>query len=379
MGAIYADFGKTQRGNIFRYNSIHDCITDTLQENDVNGIYLDNQSDGSEVYGNIIYNINGDGVFINGGRDNTVRDNIFANLESGINFTASGRNTSWGWYQNWLNGVTTYGLIGDNVVPYDSELYSKYPHMNGIMDDDPPTPKYNIFKRNIGYKVEECYTIDPQTKYGTGMNVEDMYNLNDIDEGYTTLKDVGFTSVANNDFSLKDDAFVYEKYEDFEKIDYSRIGLVTSQLKGLLSKDAVALAINKPTSYVNWERKLIDKDNIDVVPFIENDLTYVPVRFLSEAFGATVEWKDNKAYIDLNGETIIFTPGSTDVEFNGAVIDIEVPMIIKNERIFIPLRAVSELYGKKVFWDDCGLVIVSGYDLEDKMNEDRIYDLYNRM
>ena len=61
------------------------------------------------------------------------------------------------------------------------------------------------------------------------------------------------------------------------------------------------------------------------------------------------------------------------------MLDVEAPMIIKNDRIFIPLRAVSELYEKKVFWDDCGLVIVSGYELEDKMNEDRIYDLYNRM
>lgn len=379
MGAIYADFGKTQRGNIFRYNSIHDCITDTTQENDVNGIYLDNQSDGSEVYGNIIYNINGDGVFINGGRDNTVRDNIFANLESGINFTASGRNVSWGWYQNWLDGKTTYGLIGDNVVPYESELYSKYPHMNGIMDDDPPTPKYNIFKRNIGYKVEECYTIDPQTQYGTGMNVEDMYNLNDIDDPYETVKDVGFVNLSKNNFALKEDSIIYEKYEEFEKIDESRIGLVTSQLKGLLSKDAVALAIGKPTSYVNWERQLIDKDNIDIVPFIENDSTYVPARFLSEALGATVEWKENKAYVDLDGETIVFTPGSTDVEYKGAVVDAGAPLLNKDGRIFVPLRAVSELYGKKVFWDDCGLVIVSGYDLEDKMNEDRIFDLYNRM
>ena len=379
MGAIYADFGKTQRGNIFRYNSIHDCVSDSTQETKVNAIYLDNQSDGSHVYGNIIYNIKGDGVFINGGRDNTVRHNIFANLDYGIHFTASGMNVSWGWYQNWLEGRTTFGLIGDDVVPYNSELYSKYPHMNGIMDDNPPMPKYNIFDENVGYKVEKCYDVDPQTRYGTGLNIEDMYEMNEIDEGYETSKDVGFVDVAKDNFSLKEDAYLYEKYEGFEKIDESRIGLITSQLKGLLSKDAVALAINKPTSYVNWERKLIDKNNIDVVPFIENNLTYVPVRFLSEAFGATVEWKENKAYIDLNGDTLVFTPGSTEVEYKGAIVDAGAPLIIKNERIFVPLRAVSELYGKKVFWDDCGLVIVSGYDIEDKMNEDRIYDMYNRM
>ena len=379
MGAIYADLGMTQRGNIFRYNLIHDCVSDTEQDNKVQAIYLDNSSSGSSVYGNIIYNIKGDGVFLNGGRDNTVKQNIFANLESGVKLTASGRNVSWGWYQNWLDGKRTFGLIGDDILPYESELYSKYPHMNGILDDDPPSPKYNIITENVAYMSEKCYDIDPQSNYGTGLTLEDMYEMSEIDEGISTKKDIGFINVAKNNFGLKDDSSVYEKYEDFEKIDTSRMGLVTSQLKGLLSRDAVALAIDKPISYVNWERKLIDEDNVDVVPFIENDFTYVPARFLSEAFGGTVEWTDGKAYVDLGAEKLVFTPNSTEVEYQGAMVDIEVPMIIRNERIFLPLRAVSELYGKKVFWDDCGLVIVSGIDLKDAMNEDRIYDLYNRM
>ena len=379
MGAIYADFGMTQRGNIFRYNLIHDCESDTSQSNKVQAIYLDNSSSGSTVYGNIIYNIKGDGVFLNGGRDNTVTHNIFANVESGVRLTASGRNVSWGWYQNWLDGKRTFGLIGDDILPYESELYSKYPHMNGILDDDPPSPKYNIITENVAYKSEKCYDIDPQSNYGTGLVESDMYEMSEIDEGLSTAKDIGFINISKNNFGLKDDSAVYEKYEDFEKIDVSRMGLVTSQLKGLLSKDAVALAIDKPISYVNWERKLIDDTNVEVVPFIENDRTYVPARFLSEALGASVEWTDGKAYIDLGGETMVFTPDSSEVEYQGAVIDVEAPLIIRNDRIFVPLRAVSELYGKKVFWDNCGLVIVSGADLTDVMNEDRIYDLYNRM
>ena len=379
MGAIYADFGMTQRGNIFRYNLIHDCVSDTEQDNKVQAIYLDNSSSGSTVYGNIIYNIKGDGVFLNGGRDNTVTKNIFANVESGVRLTASGRNVSWGWYQNWLDGKRTFGLIGDDILPYESELFSKYPHMNGILDDDPPSPKYNIITKNVGYKVEKCYDIDPQSNYGTGLKLEDMYEMSEIDEGMSVTKDIGFINIAKNNFGLKDDSAVYEKYEDFEKIDVSRMGLVTSQLKGILSKDAVALAIDKPISYVNWERKLIDDTNVDVVPFIENERTYVPARFLSEAFGATVEWTDGKAYIDYGGELMVLTPDSTEVEYQGAMIDVEAQLLIRNGRIFIPLRAVSELYGKKVFWDNCGLVIVSGSDLTAAMNEDRIYDLYNRM
>ena len=53
-------------------------------------------------------------------------------------------------------------------------------------------------------------------------------------------------------------------------------------------------------------------------------------------------------------------------------------MIIENDRIFLPLRDVSELFGKEVFWADCGLVVVSDKNIEKYMNEDRIYDLYNR-
>ena len=40
---------------------------------------------------------------------------------------------------------------------------------------------------------------------------------------------------------------------------------------------------------------------------------------------------------------------------------------------------MSELFEKQVFWDDCGLVVVSGKNIEKYMNEDRVNDLFNRM
>ncbi len=379
MGAIYSDLGMTQRGNIFRYNSIHDCYSNTSQSHKVQAIYFDNSSTGSTAFGNIIYNIGGDGIFINGGRDNTIENNIFANLENSINLTASGRAVSWGWYGAWLDGTRTYGLKGDNIVPYTSELYAKYPHMTNILDDDPSLPKYNVLQNNVSYKVGSEFDIDPLASTGSGVTVEDMYNYSTIIDGIETVKDVGFRNAAENDFALNEDSSVYTDLPDFEPIDADRIGLVTSQLRGLLSNDAIALAIGKPVSYVNWTRKVIDEDNIDVVPFIENDYTYVPVRFLCESLGATVEWEDNKAYIDYNGDALVFTPNSMTADVAGSEVELDAPMLIKNDRIFVPLRAVGEILGKNVFWDDCGLVIVSGSEIESKMNEDRIYDLYNRM
>lgn len=393
MGAIYMNNGYPNRGNIIRYNSIYDCLSNSGQVGtgdvgggwSVYGVYLDNFTSGVSVYGNVISNIAGKAVFINGGRDNTVTGNIFANTTSGAYLSASSMNQSWGWYQNIISGASDRGLaLGDKVygvdtVKYNEAPYDKYPHLAGILEDDFPKPKYNVLKDNVAYKAGDVHEIDPQTSYGTGMSMDDMLELNTVGDGIETVKDLGFKDAYNGEFSLKENSEIYEKLPDFEKVEYEKVGLVTSQLRGFLSNDAVALAIGKPTSYVNWERKLIDEDNIDVVPFIENDSTYVPVRFLSEALGATVEWKDGKAYVDYNGDVLTFTPNSATADFAGREVELASPMIIKNDRIFVPLRAVSELFGKEVYWNDCGLVVISGSDIEDKMNEDRVYDLYNRM
>jgi len=393
MGAIYSNNKYPNRGNIIRYNSIYNCLSTSSQVGggDVGGswsvyaIYLDNFTSGVAVYGNVISNVHGNGVFINGGRDNLVKSNVFANVRYGVHLSASSMNQNWGWYQSIMSGASDRGLAlggkvyGVDTVKYNEAPYTKYPHMAGILEDDFPKPKYNEVGNNIAYKSEKVHNIDPQTSYNTGMVLEDMYELNTIGEGIDTVKDVGFKDALFGDYALMPNSEVYEKLPEFEKVDYTKIGLVTSQLRGFLSDDAVALAIGKPTSYVNWERKLIDKDNIDVVPFIENGSTYVPVRFLSESLGATVEWKDAKAYVDYNGDVLTFTPNSMTADFAGVEVELANPMIIKNDRIFVPLRAVSELYGKEVYWNDCGLVVVSGENIEDKMNEDRVYDLYNRM
>lgn len=393
MGAIYMNNGYPNRGNVIRYNSIHDCLSGSSQVGagdvgggwEIYGIYLDNFTSGVSVIGNVINNIMGKAVMVNGGRDNTVKNNIFANVRYGAYLSASSMNQSWGWYQGIMSGSSDRGLAlgskvyGVDTVKYKEAPYDKYPHLANILEDDFPKPKYNELKNNVAYQTNGVYQIEPMTSSGSGLTMEDMYTLNEIDKGLDTKKDVGFKDVKNGDFSLKGDSQVYEKLPEFEKVDYDRIGLVTSQLRGLLSKNTVALAIGKPSSYVNWKRTLIDSENIDVVPFIQDNSTYVPVRFLSESIGAAADWKDGKAYIEYNGKTITLTPNSDKADYNGSEVTLAAPMIMKNNRIFVPLRSVSELFEKKVFWDDCGLAIVSNVDLSDKMNEDRIYDLYNRM
>ena len=53
---------------------------------------------------------------------------------------------------------------------------------------------------------------------------------------------------------------------------------------------------------------------------------------------------------------------------NGEEISLEVPMKVINGRTYMPLRAISEMIDKEVFWDDCGFITVS--DTENLFNSE---------
>lgn len=51
-----------------------------------------------------------------------------------------------------------------------------------------------------------------------------------------------------------------------------------------------ALYVGSNKAFVNDVEKQIDEQNGDVTVFVENDRSYVPVRFISENYGGSVEW-----------------------------------------------------------------------------------------
>ena len=178
---------------------------------------------------------------------------------------------------------------------------------------------------------------------------------------------------------MKDDSQVFEKLEDFKQIESDRIGLVTSRLRSALSKDSMAMVVGEPRTYVNWTRKIIDENNLDITPFIKDNLAYVPIRFLFEGFGADVSWQNDHAEILYNGKKIVMTQGKKTATVDGAEFDINGDILNVGGRIFIPLRSASNLIGKNVIWRD-GLIVISGRDIEKLFDyEETVYDLTQRL
>ncbi|BAL81385.1 stalk domain-containing protein [Caldisericum exile] len=101
-----------------------------------------------------------------------------------------------------------------------------------------------------------------------------------------------------------------------------------------------------------------DKKTIDAAPYIKNGRTLVPIRFISEAFGATVEWNNTtkEVTIKYQNKTIILKIGSSYAIVNGkqTPIDIDPKVVpeITSGRTFVPIRFISETFGAKVEWDN---------------------------
>lgn len=86
-----------------------------------------------------------------------------------------------------------------------------------------------------------------------------------------------------------------------------------------------------------------------------SQLTYVPLRFVSETLGAKVEWVSNDQPItatidepERNEVKVLLN--SKKVEKNGKVSTIEGAPVLQNGRTMVPLRVISEGLGAEVKW-----------------------------
>ena len=90
--------------------------------------------------------------------------------------------------------------------------------------------------------------------------------------------------------------------------------------------------------------------NTDVNPMIESDYCLIPLRALSEEIGFNVEWDDKEQKINIYKESdrMSFQIGNTIVVKNGKSELLPIAPRIVNDRTMVPLRYISECFGKKV-------------------------------
>lgn len=93
----------------------------------------------------------------------------------------------------------------------------------------------------------------------------------------------------------------------------------------------------------------------DAKPFIdaETDRTMIPVRFIAEDLKSEVKQnaEDKVVYINKGDNNIQLTIGSNIAIVNNEPIELETEAVIHEDRTYVPLRFVSEALGAEVDWD----------------------------
>lgn len=134
--------------------------------------------------------------------------------------------------------------------------------------------------------------------------------------------------------------------------------IIYASESNLSNELVLLLGTNK--AYVNGNKQVIDQDDSNVKPILKNDRTLVPVRFISESFGANVKWDGKTKTVSINHDDkdIELIIGAQLIKVNDEIIVLDVAPEIINNRTFLPLRAFSESLGKEVFYDS-GLIVIS--------------------
>ncbi len=119
----------------------------------------------------------------------------------------------------------------------------------------------------------------------------------------------------------------------------------------MLSFAVVSSAVEMPL------RVVVDGEKInfpDAQPFIDsNSRTQVPVRFISDALGATTTWDGSTKTVTIvkGAKTVKITINKTEMYVNGEMKMQDTAPIIVDSRTFVPLRFVSEALEANVTWD----------------------------
>jgi|GEM_PF-1399224 len=99
---------------------------------------------------------------------------------------------------------------------------------------------------------------------------------------------------------------------------------------------------------VNGEEKIFEQP-----PYIVEDRTMVPIKFLLDTLGYKVEWLSETRQVKMNRgqKEILLTVDSHEITMNGNVFYSDVAPTIINDRTYVPLAALTEIIGSEILWD----------------------------
>lgn len=220
-------------------------------------------------------------------------------------------------------------------------------------------------------------------------SIQHMITLKKIDEKWYVLRD---DYEDPEGIKKKLAKYFIEKQMSLDEAKAMIISESEGQLAGRIEKlnqlaeeigevNPLVLGVEKPIAYSRERAGKID-GNSAVTPVVLGGRTLLPIRFIAGELGAKVDWDGERSaasiYDDEHRVEIII--GEKYIEADGKNIALDVPATLMNGRTMVPVRAVADIFGKELFWDDRGLIILSDKELDTvkhKKTIDRLAEFYS--
>lgn len=121
-----------------------------------------------------------------------------------------------------------------------------------------------------------------------------------------------------------------------------------------ISASAKTIQVTIDSNDVYTQDEAVIKTTLETAAYIENDITMVPIRFVTEELGAVVEWNSDTKEVTITkgDENVVIKIGDVNVKSVKDGVEnmfvLNAPPAIVNDRTLVPLRFVSENLGARV-------------------------------
>lgn len=128
-------------------------------------------------------------------------------------------------------------------------------------------------------------------------------------------------------------------------------------LTGILS--ALILSITVSPTYAADMKIKVEGNTIssDIKPEIKNNRTMVPLRVISENLGAKVNWSESEIVLTNSKVNVILQLNSNTAVINGKTVPLDVKPYLKNNRTMVPLRFIAEMFDCNVSYSNFAVSI----------------------
>ncbi len=236
-------------------------------------------------------------------------------------------------------GVVQSNISDNIVINIDGATVSEYIQLGGDQSNHSNNATVNM-KSGFVKQLDMRNVLISTTVNWTGGEIEQFACDNCV---YGGVRNEEAYAAANE---YKDATYT---------LNYSGVSPTKETLKFFTSVNNIAttptivkMTIGKSVGYINDEEKVLD-----AAPIIRESRTMLPVRFVAEAFGATVGWDGatSTATVKTSDVEIKITIGAKEAVVNGKTVALDAPAFIENSRTYMPVRFVAENLGATVAWD----------------------------